>query len=89
MNESGPAPPPVGSVSPIQRIFRRAARRYRCRRARLPWRQLEAEAARQGCSAADIFFDLAGRGAQPVSADADPGRQAVSSRHGPAGTRTA
>jgi hypothetical protein len=34
---------------------------HRRRRARLPWAELEAEAARQGCSAADIFFDRAGR----------------------------
>ncbi len=33
----------------------------RKRRAKLPWRALEAEAARQGCSPADIFFDRAGR----------------------------
>lgn len=33
----------------------------RKRRAKLPWRELEAEAARQGCSPADIFFDRAGR----------------------------
>ena len=33
----------------------------RRRHARLPWRELEAEAARQGCSPADIFFDRAGR----------------------------
>lgn len=33
----------------------------RVRRARLPWVELEAEAARQGCSPADIFFDRAGR----------------------------
>jgi hypothetical protein len=32
-------------------------------RAKLPWRALEAEAARQGCSPADIFFDRAGGGA--------------------------
>ena len=30
------------------------------RRPKLPWRALEAEARRQGCSPADIFFDLAG-----------------------------
>ena len=35
--------------------------RRRDQRARLPWRELEAEAARQGVSAADIFFDRAGR----------------------------
>ena len=28
----------------------------------LPWHDLEAEAARQGCSPADIFFDRAGHG---------------------------
>ena len=31
------------------------------RRAKLPWSELEAEARRQGCSPADIFFDRAGR----------------------------
>lgn len=40
----------------------------RNRRAELPWRELEAEAARQGCSAADIFFDRAGRGVPGPSA---------------------
>ena len=29
-------------------------------RAKLPWSELEAEAARQGCSPVDIFFDRAG-----------------------------
>jgi hypothetical protein len=33
----------------------------RCRCARLPWKDLEAEAIRQGCTAADVFFDWAGR----------------------------
>ena len=33
----------------------------RDRHAKLPWKELEAEAARQGCSPADIFFDRAGR----------------------------
>jgi hypothetical protein len=41
----------------------------RTRQARLPWDELEAEAARQGCSPADIFFDRAGLG--------DPARMAV------------
>jgi hypothetical protein len=40
------------------------------RRAKLPWRELEAEAARQGCSAADIFFDRAGRKPDRVGAGA-------------------
>jgi hypothetical protein len=34
------------------------------RGARLPWDDLEAEAARQGRSAADIFFDRAGRASE-------------------------
>ena len=34
----------------------------RARRATLPRDELEAEAARQGCSPADIFFDRAGLG---------------------------
>ena len=36
--------------------------RRRMRGATLPWDELEAEATRQGCSPADIFFDRAGRG---------------------------
>jgi hypothetical protein len=35
--------------------------RYRHRRTSLTWAEPEAEAARQGCSPADIFFDRAGR----------------------------
>lgn len=35
--------------------------RRRARRARLPWTELEAEAVRQGCSPADVFYDRAGR----------------------------
>jgi hypothetical protein len=35
---------------------------WRARRAKLPWHELEAEAARQGCSPADICFDRAGVG---------------------------
>jgi hypothetical protein len=49
-------------MSAVRQLLQRAAQRRRCRRARLPWRELEAEAVRQGCSAADIFFDWAGRG---------------------------
>ena len=58
-------------VSAVRQLFRGVVRRWRCRRARLPWRQREAEAARQGCSAADTFFDLAGPGALLVRGDAD------------------
>ena len=36
--------------------------RSQARRATLPWDELEAEAARQRCSPADIFFDRAGVG---------------------------
>ena len=36
--------------------------RRRAGRATLPWDELEAEAARQRCSPADIFFDRAGDG---------------------------
>lgn len=39
--------------------------RRQAARAKLPWEELEAEAARQGCSAADIFFDRAGRPVPP------------------------
>ena len=54
--------------------------RWRARRAKLPWGELEAEAARQGCSAADIFFDRAGNGeagidAAPVDAAEAPETQ--------------
>jgi hypothetical protein len=40
--------------------FKRVLEWRAARRATLPWRELEAEAARQGCSPADIFFDRAG-----------------------------
>jgi len=49
-------------------------------RATLPWSELEAEAARQGCSAADIFFDRAGRRAVPPEATA-PSGAADTARH--------
>ncbi len=47
-------------MRPLARALEAMLARRRVRRARLPWAELEAEAARQGCSAADIFFDLAG-----------------------------
>lgn len=47
----------------------------RTRGASLPWHELEAEAARQGCSPADIFFDRAGR-AEPNDAGLGCGRAA-------------
>jgi hypothetical protein len=44
----------------------------RRRRPTLPWAELEAEAVRQGCSPADIFFDRAGRAMpnSPTACDA-------------------
>ena len=47
----------------LRRLLRDLADRRHHQRSLLPWDELEAEAARQGCSAADIFFDRAGRGA--------------------------
>jgi hypothetical protein len=44
---------------------REAKRRREIGKARLPWDELEAEARRQGCSPADIFFDRAGHGCVP------------------------
>jgi hypothetical protein len=46
----------------VTRLIAAHRRRRRIRRARLPWRDLEAEAARQGCSPPDIFFDWTGAG---------------------------
>ena len=37
------------------------------RMTRLPWAELEAEARRQGCSPADIFFDRAGQRDLPLA----------------------
>ena len=64
------------------RRIREIARSYRedrrIRRAKLPWRELESEAARQGCSPADIFFDRAGRSISDLHmADAKPGRRDI------------
>lgn len=59
-----------------QRVEARRARRS-VQRAALPWAELEAEAARQGCSPADIFFDRAGRGIPglTVGSASDGGRE--------------
>jgi hypothetical protein len=55
--------PPTGPdrMPSIKQTFHRLQEQRRRRRATLPWAELEAEAARQGCAAADIFFDRAGR----------------------------
>jgi hypothetical protein len=53
----------------IKQTIHALSERRRRRRPTLPWAELEAEAARQGCSPADIFFDRAGR-AMPDSATA-------------------
>jgi hypothetical protein len=60
-------------------LLRRAAHRHRCRRARLPWKALEAEATRQGCSGADIFFDWAGGTLDPALLTGTPENQAQAS----------
>ena len=46
----------------VPRRWSRWREARRIRRTKLPWHELEAEAARQGCGAVDIFFDRAGRG---------------------------
>jgi hypothetical protein len=52
------------------------------RRATLPWAELEAEATRQGCSPADIFFDRAGRQPSAAPNDKPPaGTPARAKRH--------
>jgi hypothetical protein len=62
----------------IRETFHTLREERRRRRATLPWAELEAEAARQGCSAADVFFDRAGRPVPglPVIAEAQPARDA-------------
>jgi hypothetical protein len=45
----------------IKRALHARRERRRLSRATLPWAELEAEAIRQGCSSADVFFDRAGR----------------------------
>ena len=53
--------------------MRKMLKAFRDRHATLPWKELEGEAARQGCSAADIFFDRAGRiTGLPMHAGATP-----------------
>ena len=46
----------------VLRSLKEVLHRRRAGRATLPWDELEAEAARQRCSPADIFFDRAGDG---------------------------
>ena len=57
-------------------------RRWRARRAKLPWHELEAEAERQGCSPADIFFDRAGL-AEPAASAPEPEPQAETRERAP------
>jgi hypothetical protein len=54
----------------LRRLIAARRDRRRIRRARLPWEDLEAEAARQGCSSSDIFFDWTARKSRepPVAA---------------------
>ena len=62
----------------------------RVRRATLPWDELEAEAARERCSPADIFFDRAGDGdagepdgGPPAAPAADAGESEADERRVP------
>ena len=69
---------PEADVRRIREIARSYREDRRIRRAKLPWRELESEAARQGCSPADIFFDRAGRSLSALHmADANPGRRDI------------
>lgn len=45
----------------IKYVLQARQERRRLLRVTLPWAELEAEAERQRCSPADVFFDLAGR----------------------------
>jgi hypothetical protein len=58
----------------IRQTLRALQEWRRVRRATLPWAELEAEADRQGCSPADVFYDRAGRPVPglPGVADAVP-----------------
>jgi hypothetical protein len=59
----------------IKQTIHALSERRRRHRPTLPWAELEAEAARQGCSPADIFFDRVGR-ARPDSPTAVDARAA-------------
>lgn len=47
----------------IKHVLKARKERRRLSGVTLPWAELEAEASRQGCSPADVFYDLAGRAA--------------------------
>ncbi len=55
----------------VREIARSVQDRRRIQRTKLPWHELEAEAEaeRQGCSPADIFFDRAGHKRDRPAAD--------------------
>jgi hypothetical protein len=61
IDRRSPAPNDTDHMPSIRDTFRTLLEQRRRRRARLPWAELEAEAVRQECSPADIFFDRAGR----------------------------
>ena len=61
----------TGGPGALRARLKDVVTRRRAQRATLPWDEFEAEAARQGCSPADIFFDRAGLGRpEPVELDA-------------------
>jgi gas vesicle protein len=67
-----PKHPPEPAMNSIRHTLQLLLDRRRRRRATLPWAELEAEAARQGCSPADIFFDRAGRGVGALPTGSSP-----------------
>ena len=58
----------------IRETLQAWAQRRRLRRFKLPWAELEAEAKRQGCSPADIFFDRTGRPVPGLAPRLEPAR---------------
>ena len=49
-------------------MLHKVRKQHATRLAKLPWAELEAEAERRDCSAADIFFDRAGHpGPEPAA----------------------
>jgi hypothetical protein len=68
----------------LRELIQSIRARRRVRRVRLPWSDLEAEAARQGCSPADVFFDWAGQPVVDSHSDRDHDGSMGSTSSGPA-----
>jgi hypothetical protein len=78
------SPPGPNHMRSIKQALHALREQRRRRRATLPWTELEAEAARQSCSPADIFFDRAGRPPPDLPIDHTP---AAPDPHLPRGKR--